>query len=188
MPKLMGKVLLDMAMSLDGFIAGPNDEDGGLHDYFFSPSDATARVIEEGFQTTGATIMGRRTYDTGAEQDGFVDTPYKVAHFVLTHDAPVRAASGAEGFTFVTDGIESALKQAQAAAGDKDVVVGGGANVAQQYLKARLVDEIQIHLVHTLLGAGIPLFKHLGTEQIELETTRVIEAPGVTHLRFRVVK
>jgi len=90
--------------------------------------------------------------------------------------------------TFVTDGIESTLKQAKAAAGDKDVVVGGGANTAQQLMKAGLLDEIQIHLIPVLLGAGIRLFDHIGTEPIELETTRVIEAPDVTHLRFRVVK
>jgi len=184
----MGKVLLDMAMSLDGFIAGPNDEDGGLHNYFFSPSGATAEVIEEGFKTTGTIIMGRRAYDVGAQQDGFVDNPYQVPTFVLTSDVPKQAAKGAEAFIFVTDGIESALKQAKAAAGDKDVVIGGGAATAQQFLKAGLLDEIQIHLVLVLLGEGKRLFDHLGTEHIELESTRVIESPGVTHLRFRVGK
>lgn len=126
----MRKVILDMSMSLDGFIAGPNDESGGLHDYFFSPSGGTAEVIEEGFKTTGAVVVGRRAYDIGAGQDGFVDNPYKVAHFVLTHNVPERVAKGAEAFTFATDGIESVLKQAKAAAGDKNVVVGGGANTA----------------------------------------------------------
>ena len=94
----------------------------------------------------------------------------------------------AEAFIFITDGIESALKQAKAAAGDKDVVIGGGAATAQQFLKAGLLDEIQIHLVLVLLGEGKRLFDHLGTEHIELESTRVIESPGVTHLRFRVGK
>jgi len=184
----MTKVTLDMAMSLDGFIGGPNDEDRGLHDYFFSPSGATAQVIEEGFNTTGAIVMGRRAYDIGAAQDGFVDNPYQVPTFILTHEVPERAAKGAEGFIFVTDGIESALQQAKAAAGDKDVVVGGGANIAHQYLKAGLVDEIQIHLVSVLLGEGIRLFDRFGTEPIELESTRVIESSGVIHLRFRVAK
>lgn len=97
-------------------------------------------------------------------------------------------AKGAEAFTFVTSGIESALKQAQAVAGDKKVVRGGGANIAQQYLKAGLIDEIQIHLVSVLLGVGIRLFEQISTEQIDLESTRVIEFSGVTHLRFRIVK
>lgn len=184
----MTKVTLDMAMSLDGFIGGSNGEDRGLHDYFFSPSGATAKVIEEGFKTTGAIIMGRRAYDIGAAQDGFVDNPYQVPTFVLTHHVPEKAAKGAEAFIFVIDGIESALEQAKAAAGDNDVVVGGGANIAQQYLKAGLVDEIQIHLVSILLSEGIRLFDPVGAEQIELESTRVIDSTGVTHLRFRVIK
>jgi dihydrofolate reductase len=86
------------------------------------------------------------------------------------------------------NGIESALEKSKASAGDKDVMVMGGANAAQQYLKAGLLDEIQLHLVPVLLGEGIRLFEHLGTQQIELERTRVIEAPGVTHLTFHVVK
>jgi dihydrofolate reductase len=86
----MGKVLLDMAMSLDGFIAGPNDEDRGLHNYFFSPASGTAEVIEEGFKTTGAIITGRRSYDIGAAQDGFADNPYNVPTFVLTSERPKR--------------------------------------------------------------------------------------------------
>ncbi len=88
---------------------------------------------------------------------------------------------------FVTDGIESALEKAQAAAGDKDVAVGA-ANIAQQYMKAGLLDEIQIHLVPILLGGGVRLFQHLGNEPIHRESTRVIESPGVTHLQFRIVK
>jgi dihydrofolate reductase len=183
----MGKVVLDMSMSLDGFIAGPNDEDGGLHDYFFSPSGATIEVIEEGFKTTGAIIMGRRSYEIGAKQDGFADNPYQAPTFILTHDVPERVAKGAETFTFVTGGIESALNQAKAAAGDKDVV-GGGANIAQQYIKAGLVDEIQLHLVPVLLGEGIRLFDLPSAEPIELKITQVIGAPAVTHLGSRVVK
>jgi dihydrofolate reductase len=92
-------------------------------------------------------------------------------------------------FTFVTDGIVSALEQARAAAGGKDVAVGGGASVAQQYLKAGLLDELQIHAVPVLLGDGVRLFEnHLGPEQRRLECTRVIESPAVTHLKYRVVK
>ena len=184
----MAKVILDMAMSLDGFIAGPNDEDRGLHDYFFSPAGPTIEVIEEGFKTTGTIIMGRRAYDIGAAQNGFADNPYQVPTFILTHHVPEKIATGADAFIFVTDGIESALEQGKAVAGDRDVVVGGGANIAQQYLTARLLDEIQLHLVPVLLGDGIRLFDHMGNEQIELEKTRVIDSSAVTHLRFRVIK
>ena len=184
----MAKVVLDMAMSLDGFISGPNGEDHGLHDYFFSPSSGTTEVIEEGFKITGTIIMGRRTYDIGAAQDGFVDNPYQVPTFIITHHAPEKPSKGAESFIFVTDGIESALEQAKTAAGDRYVVIGGGANVAQQYLNAGLLDEIQIHLVPILLGEGIRLFDSIGMDQMKLEKTRVIEGSGVTHLRFRLIK
>jgi dihydrofolate reductase len=184
----MGKVILDMAMSLDGFIAGPNNEDGGLHNYFFSPAGTTAGVIEESFKTTGAIIMGRHSYNLGAEQAGFEDNPYQVPTFILTHKVPERVAKGAEAFTFVTDGIESTLKQAIAAAGDRNVVIGGGANIAQQFLKAGLVDEIQLHLVPVLLGAGLRLFENLEAESIKLEFAGAIAAPDANHLSFRVVK
>jgi dihydrofolate reductase len=184
----MANVLLDMAMSLDGYISGPNGEDHGLHDYFFSPAGPTVEVIEEGFKTTGTIIMGRRAYDIGAAQDGFADNPYQVPIFVLTHRIPQKPAKGAESFIFVTDGIQSALEQAQAVTVDKDIVIGGGADIAQQYLKAGLVNEIQIHLVPILLGEGIRLFDLLDTKPMELERTRVIEGSGVTHLRYRIVK
>jgi len=98
------------------------------------------------------------------------------------------AKEGGTTFTFVTDGIESAVEQARAAAGDKNVSVGGGAKTAQQCLRAGLLDEMQIHLAPLLLGGGILLFDQIDAEQIQLEATRVIESPGVTHLRYRVVK
>jgi len=145
-------------------------------------------VIGEGFKTTGAIVMGRRAYDVGAQQDGFADNPYQVPTFVLTTEVPKQVTKGAEAFVFVTDGIESALKQAKAAAGDREVVIGGGANTAQQFLKAGLVDEIYIHLVPVLFGAGLRLFEHLGPDKVELESTRVIAAIDANHLRFRVVK
>ncbi len=188
----MATVLLDMAMSLDGFIAGPDDEPEGLHDWFFPPSGTVtagdAEVIDESIKTTGAIVIGRRAYDLGDRVDGFVDTPYRVEHFVLTHDVPEQVAKGETTFTFVTDGIESTLEQAKAAAGDRNVAVGGGASIAQQCIRDGVIDEIQIHLVPILLGEGIRLFRLLGAEQIELERTRVIESPFATHLRFRVVK
>ena len=182
----MANVVLDMAMSLDGFISGPNDEDQGLHNYFFAPVGPTVDVIEAGFRKTGTIILGRRTYEIGAAQDGFVDNPYPVPHFVITHTAPDKPAPGAESFKFITDGIERALEQAKAVTGERDVVIGGGADIARQTLNAGLIDEIQIHLVHKLLGEGLRLFDQ--TRPMELEQTRLIDSTGVTHLTFRVLR
>jgi dihydrofolate reductase len=179
----MRKVFLDMAMSLDGFVAGLHDEDSGLYNWYFAPSGNASMVIDELLQTIGAIIIGRRTF--GDQPDGF-DTPYKVPHFVLSHQARQSVAKGGATFTFVDTGIESALAQAQAAAGEKAICVAGGATTAQQFLKAGLIDEVQIHLVPMLLGEGIRLFDH--GAPTELEQTRVLESPGVTHLRFRIVK
>src|SRR5687768_15387850 len=108
----MGKVILDMAMSLDGYIAGLNNADAGLYDWYFAPAHPSAVVIDELVKSLGAIIMGRRTYSSGDEADGFADDPYTAARFVLTHHPPAAPAKGAEKFTFVTDGIESALRQA----------------------------------------------------------------------------
>lgn len=182
----MANVVLDMAMSLDGFISGPNGEDEGLHNSFFAPVGPTVDVIEAGFRKTGTIIMGRRTYEIGAAQDGFVDNPYQVPHFVITHTSSDKPAPGAESFKFVTDGIERALEQAKAVTGEGDVVIGGGADIARQSLNAGLIDEIQIHLVHTLLGEGIRSFDQ--TKQMELEQTQVVDSVGVTHLTFRLLR
>jgi dihydrofolate reductase len=184
----MGKVLLDMAISLDGFIAGPNNSDGGLYNWYFAPAEPSAVVIDELIKSIGAIIMGRQTYQTGDEADGFAEDPYTAARFVLTHQLPQKVGKGAETFTFVTDGVESALRQAQTAAGEKVVAIGGGANVAQQYLRAGLVDEIQLHLIPKLLGDGLRLFERHATGSIELEQTRLIESRGVTHIKYSVVK
>ncbi len=184
----MAKVILDMSMSLDGFVAGPKDEDGGLHDYFFSPSGETTKVIEEGFKFTGAIIMGKRSYDIGAAQDGFANNPYQVPTFILSSKVPKKRAKGAEDFVFVSDGIESAIVQAKAVVGKRYVVVGGGAITAQQFLEAGVLDEIQIHLIPVLLGDGKRLFDINGCPPIELDMMRVVEGNNVTHLRYRVVK
>jgi dihydrofolate reductase len=204
----MGKVSVDISMSLDGFIAGPNDSvenplgDGGerIHEWVYDlaswrerhgiaggRTDTDAEVLDEAFENTGAVVIGKRMFDVA---NGWGDNPpFHMPAFVITHDAREKLVKeGGTTFTFVTDGIESALDQARASAGDKDVSVAGGANIIQQYLSAGLLDEIQIHLVPVLLGEGIRLFDQLGAEQIELERTRVIESPGVTHLRFRIVK
>jgi dihydrofolate reductase len=182
----MSKMLLDMAVSLDGFVTDANGGDGGLHNYFFAPSGETTKIIEEGFRITGAIIMGRRSYETGVEQGGYADNPYQVPTFVLSHSVPEKKAPGAESFVFVTDGIESAAAQARAAAGDRYAVIGGGADIAQQCLKAGLVDEIQLHLIPVIFGSGLPLFDHLS--QIKLEQVRVVQGSGVTHIKYCVVK
>jgi len=205
----MGKVHFNISMSLDGFIAGPNDSveqglgEGGdrLHQWLYDLSSwrkphgleggetgTDADILEEAFKNTGAVLMGRRMFDIAEEAWGD-NPPFHVPVFVVTHRARETAVKqGGTTFSFVTDGIESAFRQAQAAAGDKDIVVAGGANIAQQYLAAGLLDEIEIHLVPILLGDGRRLFDNLGSTQIELESTRVIQSPRVTHLRYRVAR
>jgi dihydrofolate reductase len=179
----MSKVFLDMAMSLDGFAGGASDEDSGLYDWYFTPSGNSRIVVDELLQTTGAIIIGRRAF--GDQPEGF-DTPYKVPHFVLTHTARPSVARDGATFAFIDGGIASAIAQASAAVGEKEICVAGGPATAQQFLKAGLIDEIQIHLVPVLLGAGLRLFD-IGAP-VNLEQTRVLEAPGVTHFRYRVVK
>ncbi len=179
----MGLVSLDMAMSLDGFVSGPDGEDGGLHDWYFAPAGHAVAVIDELITGIGAMILGRRAF--GDEPDGF-ETPYKVPHVVITHRArPTIQRAGVE-FIFVHQGIAAAVAQAQAAAGAKTVCVAGGASIAQQMLRAGLLDQIQIHLVPVLLGGGLRLFDQIGV--VQLEQTRVLASPGVTHLQYRVVK
>jgi dihydrofolate reductase len=155
-------------------------------------------LIAENLRTTGATIMGRRMFSGGEgpwEDDPNADAwwgddpPFHHPVFVLTHHArePV-VKEGGTTFTFVADGIESALEQARAAAGDKDVAIGGGANVAQQYLKAGLLEEMRIHVAPVLLGDGVRLFEnHLADAPVGVECTGVTESPtGVAHLTYRV--
>lgn len=190
----MGKVVLDITMSLDGFIAGPNVNPelpmgyGGLrlHNWLFgSKTDIDSKVMDETVETSGAVIVGRRTYDVAIDDAWGGVSPFKVPAFVLSKDAPEEMKGK---FTFVNDGIESAVKQAKAIAGDNNVWVMGGANVAQQYIKAGLIDELQIHIAPILLGEGTRLFEHIGNEHIELESTRVLDTPGAIHLKFCIVK
>ena len=131
--------------------------------------------------------LGRRTYDI-AKGWGGSHPIHGVPVFVLSKDVPEKVPKGKSTFTFVTDGIISIVKQAKAAAGAKNVYVLGGANIAQQCLGSGLLDGMQIHLVPVLLGDGVRLFDHIGVGQIELERTRAIDSPGVSHLRFRVIK
>ena len=204
----MGKVQLDITMSLDGFVAGPNDGpelglgEGGerLHEWVVrlaswrephglegGETNSSSEVVEEGLQSAGAIVLGKRMFDNA--KGWGENPPFHKPVFVLTHtEREPLAKEGGTTFTFVTDGVESAVRQAKAAAGDKDVSVAGGASVAQQCLRAGLLDELQIHVAPLLLGGGVRLFDDPGAEQIELEPTRVIESPGVTHLRYRVVR
>ncbi len=163
-----------------------------IHGLSGGETNVDSEVVEESLRNVGATVMGRRMFSGGEgpwENDPNADAwwgddpPFHHPVFILTHHArePVTKQGGTT-FTFVTDGIESALEQARAVAGDKDVAVGGGANVARQYLEAGLLDELQIHLVPVLLSDGVRLFdNHLGPERRELDCTRVIESPAVTH-------
>jgi dihydrofolate reductase len=213
----MARLICDISISLDGFVAGPNPSlehplgEGGelLHEWAFAAmswreshgleggeKSADSDVIEESLRATGAVVMGRKMF-SGAEgpwesdprADGWWgdDPPFHVPVFVLTHHArETKVMEGGTSFAFVTDGIEAALQQARAAAGDKNVALAGGASVVQQYLKAGLLDELQIHVAPVLLGDGTSLFDRLRIEPLGLEGTRVIASPSVTHLRFRV--
>jgi dihydrofolate reductase len=204
----MGKVRTGHSMSLDGFIAGPNDGpeaplgDGGERllawysagdteyrlpgtEMVFQVSPQTAELLRETRTTTGALVTGRRTFDITNGWGG--RHPLDVPVFVLTHAVPQESVYEGSPFTFVTDGLESSLEQAKAVAGEKDVGVVG-ASLVQQCIRAGLLDEIHVDLAPVLLGDGVRLLDQLGTEPIELESTRVIEGAGVTHLTFRVVK
>jgi dihydrofolate reductase len=193
----MGKVIFDMSMSLDGFIAGPKDDSNPdrelgaldiLHAWMFPPKGNFQEIVGERFKNVGAVVIGRRMFNLGEEPWGD-DPPFHMPVLVLTHKPREKVVKqGGTTYTFVTDGIEGALEQAKAAAGDKNVMVEGGANAIQEYLKAGLLDEIDLTLVPVLLGEGIRLFENIGTKHIDLEKISVMDDPGVTHLRFRVVK
>ena len=198
--------MIDITMSLDGFITGPDDgpENGlglrggeHLHDWLFTgdkPSrfnrefksaGASADVFDELFSGTGAVVVGRRMFDLAAGWGG--EFPLKkLPVFVVTHRPAPAEFEGSSEFTFV-DGVASAIEQAKAVAGDSMVYVGGGASIAQQALVLGLVDEIQIHIAPVLLGAGVRLFDNVALDDaLWLEQERVVEAPGIAHLRYRV--
>ncbi|MCA1569958.1 MAG: dihydrofolate reductase family protein [Chloroflexi bacterium] len=187
----MGFVAIDMSMSLDGYIAAPDDipgqglgEDGmRLHNWGFDDPSVMERVFGDLIEDTGAVIMGRRTYDNSIPEWGGGGPLGDVPCFVVTHDPPSNAAPI---FTFVTDGIESALAKASEVAGKKRIGVMG-ASVPQQFLAAGLVDEIRIHLVDVLLGGGRRMFETL-PQRVDLKQTGVSEDGGVAHLVYRVVR
>ena len=204
----MGRVAVGLTMSLDGFIAGPNDGperplgeggerlfewySGGDTEYelpgtgmVFRISSESVELLREVNERMGAFVTGRRTFDIANGWSG--NPPLGIPTFIVTHSVPEEWVYEGSPYTFVTDGVERAVELAKEAAGDMDVAVGA-ASVAQQCIRAGLLDEVHVNLAPVLLGGGVRLFEHLGTTPIDLESTRVIEAPGVTHLTFRVVK
>jgi dihydrofolate reductase len=215
----MSKLTLDITISLDGFVAGPNQTleqplgEGGerLHEWVYGlaswrqahgheggETNADSELLEEGIARSGATVMGRRMFSGGGgpwEDDPNADgwwgdePPFHHPVFVLTHHPRETVTmKGGTSFTFVTGGIETALEQARAAAGEKDVAVAGGADVAQQYLAAGQLDELHLHIAPLLLGGGVRLFGEPGAGAISLERIRVVESPAVTHVSYRVVR
>ncbi len=183
----MGRVILGMTMSLDGFINDRNGEVSRL--YPDLEALRKTQVLQESIKSTGAVVMGRHAYDMA--NGDFTDYEFQVPIFVLTHQVPVKVAKGENGrfkFNFITDGIESAMEKAMSAAAEKNVTVIGGANTFQQCVSKGLFDEIHIDIAPVLLGDGLRLFENINAKPIELESMNVIESPGVTHLRFHAVK
>jgi dihydrofolate reductase len=202
----MSKVVFAISMSLDGFVAGPNDNpenplgDGGqtLFKWYFSGdteikvtggptlkmSSRSAKVFQEGIESIGAMICGRRMFDIAGAWGG---TPPGSPCFVVTHTIPQEWVKEDSPFIFVTEGVESAVEQAKAYVGDKSVAISS-ANIAQQCIKASLLDEIHIHVTPVLLGGGVRMFENLGNVPIELEPLQMVEGDGVTHLGYRIIK
>ena len=213
----MGRSVLEISVSLDGFVAGPNPSpelplgEGGelLHDWVVGlaawrerhglaggEESADSELVAESLARTGAVVMGRRMFSGGdgrweddPNADGWWgdDPPFRAPVFVVTHHArePL-VMEGGTTFTFVTDGVESAVEAARAAAGEKDVSIAGGASVAQQVLGAGLLDEMLIHLVPVLLGSGTRLFD--GGTLARLERRQVLDSTGATHIRYDVLE
>jgi dihydrofolate reductase len=210
----VGRLRFQISISLDGFVAGPNpsEEDplgeGGeqLHEWVVALEawrrshgreggevNASTPLMEEALANLGATIMGRNMFGGGPGPWGDDpwngwwgdEPPFHTPVFVLTHHEREPLELEGTTFTFVTDGIESALEQAKQAAGDRDVALGGGADVARQYLSAGLIDELQLNVVPVLLGSGTRLFDKGAGADLDLEQVEAIEAPGVAHLRYR---
>jgi dihydrofolate reductase len=187
----MGAVVIDVSISLDGYMAAPNDTPGNglgddgmrLHNWMFDDPSIFERIYGDLTKATGAVIIGRRTYDNAIPEWGGSGPLGDVPCFVITHNPP---ASAPPVFTFVTEGIEPALAKAQAAAGDKAIGVMGG-DIATQFLEAGLVDQFRIHIVNVLLGDGRRLFGTL-PERVELQQASVSETDGVTHIEYRVVR
>ncbi len=195
----MGMISTEFTISLDGFVAGPNDDITNIFGWYtsgdtefsiegaptFRVSRASADFLQENWSKAGAIVTGRRDFDVSNAWGG--KAILGLPMFIVTHSAPEAWTRPDSPFTFVTDGMASAIEKAQAAAGNKTVGIGG-TRIVQQGLRAGIIDEIILHQVPVLLGAGIRLFDKLGPEPIKLEKLQVIDTPDVTHLRFRVVK
>ncbi|MGH8540310.1 MAG: dihydrofolate reductase family protein [Stenotrophobium sp.] len=203
----MGKVFVDVGISLDGFMAGPNGRpgnplgDGGtrIHEWVFplaafqerhgqsgGETGANGDLVRAIFARAGAYVMGRRMFDEG--EVGWPEhAPFQAPAFVVTHKARKPwVRKGGTTFHFVTDGILSALQQAQKAAGALDVRICGGADLIQQFINAGQVDELSIHVAPILLGKGLRLFDRIAADRVKLEPLSAVHAPQVTHLAFRV--
>lgn len=204
----MSKVIFGNSVSLDGYVAGPNDRpdnplgDGGGQlftwyqngdvalplagtDMVFRVGRASADLLSEEWGRLGAMVAGRRMFDIAGAWGG--KPPSGGPCFIMTHNPPTEWLGVESPFTFVTDGVESAVTQARKAAGDGDVAISS-ASIAQQCLKAGLLDELALDLIPVLLGGGVRLFDHLDGMQLRLEVIRLVEGIGVTHLRYRIVK
>ena len=185
-----------LSTSLDGFIAGSDGSAGGLHDWLtagetpsrvnpaFEMAELNARFFDEGVSATGAVIAGRRTYDVSDAWGGRGPIP-GLPLFVLTHRPPPRVPQGDPLYTFVTDGIEVAIQKAQTAANGRNVHLMG-ASIVQQSIRAGLLDELVISLVPIVLSRGVRLLDGLDDVNVNFEIIRVVDAPGVTHLTYRV--
>jgi dihydrofolate reductase len=193
----MSKVIFDVSMSLDGYVkaTGATPEEplgkGGerLHEWAMGDDTTGRELLTAAVAEAGAFIGGRRTYDDSLRWWG-ADGPTgsaRVPLFILTHRAPQDVPEGGV-YTFVTDGIESALRQARAAASGKNIYVMGGPDVASQFVGAGMVDEIGIHLVPVLFGGGARLLDHIGDDHIQLEVLSVVDTSPATHLLYRIVK
>jgi dihydrofolate reductase len=186
----MGKVMFGLSMSLDGFIADKNDDVSEVFAWFASAWDRFYEGAGDPLNETGAVIMGRRSFDQIYGEQGWVfpdGTAPDWPVIVLQSHAREPVKQGKTQFYFVTEGIESAIAKAKELAGEKNVGLHGASSV-QQALKAGLLDEFHLNIAPVLLGEGVRLFDHLGSEPIHLERTRTLETPGATHLSFRVVK
>jgi dihydrofolate reductase len=196
----MGKVTAELSMSLDGFVAGLDDNPGHVFDWYengevafplpgtdmvYHISQVSANYLREAWGNLGAMVAGRRMFNVAHAWGG--QPPGGENCFILTHHPPREWIKPGSPFVFVTDGIASAIRQAQAVAGDKEVSVSSP-SVVQQAIKAGLLDELLIDLAPVLLGDGISLFGHLGVDAIQFEQMGVVQGKGVTHLKYRVVK
>jgi dihydrofolate reductase len=204
----MSKVFVNLGMTLDGCIAGPNrgpknplgDRGIAIHEWLFEQRAFRAslklgeggetgednRIVEGTIRRIGANILGKRMFEEG-EVSWPEEAPFRCPVFVLTHESrPPWERPGGTTFHFVNDGLDSALGRARAAAGEKDVRISGGANVVMQYLNAGLVEELEIAIAPMVMGDGLRLFDGVDARKFELRLIGAIPSPSVTHLRYAV--